>query len=366
MTVFDPEDGFPGRAGPFGNLAWAARRLADETDPAQALWTLVCLIREHLEIDRAGVFAYDPARAVLSRVAGVDPNGQPEFGGRDIAVTDAITPLLQVARRELPYYFTDDAPRDYPHCYFLPGVRAHAIIPIIACGTLVGVLCVDNALTGRPIPEAVVPSLFLYAGLAAIPLFARYQQQEQERLEQMRWSIYREVLFAMTGGKIRLCDRREIEAEWPHSDPIPIQREEHVRDVRRAAEAVCRREGMDEVRAADFVLCASEAATNALLHGNGGFASVDAADGRIRVRVVDQGRGIDPRHLTPATLVSGWSTRQSLGLGFTVIRETADCIYLYTGPGGTTLIVEMAIARDAAAEDPLSWGNGFPGDSFSL
>jgi len=100
---------------------------------------------------------------------------------------------------------------------------------------------------------------------------------------------------------------------------------------------------MNGDRAADFGLCASEAATNALLHGRGGVASVAVRDGVARLRVADSGSGINPQDLPKATLQKGWSSRASLGLGFTVINETADKVYLHTGPQGTTIIIEMAL-----------------------
>ena len=37
------------------------------------------------------------------------------------------------------------------------------------------------------------------------------------------------------------------------------------------------------------------------------------------------------------------ATRASLGVGFTIMHEVADGLYLCTGPAGTTLIIEMAV-----------------------
>ena len=56
--------------------------------------------------------------------------------------------------------------------------------------------------------------------------------------------------------------------------------------------------------------------------------------------------------------MKGFSTRASMGLGFTIMHELADKIYLYTGAGGTTVIVEMSAAPPANAELPfalLNW-----------
>jgi anti-sigma regulatory factor (Ser/Thr protein kinase) len=331
------------RVAPLRALVRSYVDVSRESDPVQAVWRLVSALREDLSIDRAGVFACDHIAGVLDRVAGVDPHGEPEFAGETLPI-HGTGPLERVARREIPYFFSDDAPRDYPHCQFQPGVRGHAVIPIIAGDAVVGALCVDNCLTGKPISETSIEALFLYAGLAALPLFALYQKKERDREEALRRVIHREVMSAVTSGRIVLCDQREMDSEWPRmTGAVPITREEHVRDVREAAKKIALRAGMSDERAADLALCASEAATNALLHGRGGSAAVEHRDGKVRIRVADTGSGIDPLSLSKATLQKGWSSRASMGLGFTVINETADRLFLATSPGGTTLIVEMAV-----------------------
>jgi len=346
-------------ATPLRCLAQASRELSSEPDAVKGLWKLICALREDLGVDRAGVFAYDSQSRSLDRVAGVDRNGQAEYSGQCFQIDALDFPLFRVARREIPYYLSEDARPDYPDGSPADGVRALAIIPIMAGDELLGVLCADNCLTGRPIPEALLQPFFLYAGLAALPLFALYQKKERERLEATRRHILREMLYSVTSGKIILCDRPELEAEWPRMDgAIQIQREEDVRVVREAARALGAEAGMDADRLADFALCASEGATNALLHGNGGAACVAYQDGKVRIRIIDYGAGIDPENLPRATLLKGWSGRASTGLGFTVMNEIADRLYLHTGADGTMLIMEMGItpANLFLSEcNPLLW-----------
>jgi anti-sigma regulatory factor (Ser/Thr protein kinase) len=325
-------------------LAEASRQIALEGDPARALWRLVSALRTDLSIDRAGVFAYDPPTRMMQHVAGVGRDGAAEFGGRSFPVDDGAHPLKQVARRDVPYFFSHDVVSQYPDFPWAPGVRAHAIVPIIAGDELVGALAVDNCFTGRDLSPEILEPLFLYAGLAALPLFALYQLKEGERVEAMRRHIHREVLYAVTNGKVCLCDRREIDSEWPlPAAVLPIRQDYHVREVREAVKAAAREVGMSPDRAADMGLCASEAATNALLHGHGGSAVVESRNGFLRIRVSDEGRGISPADLPRATLLKGWSSRASMGLGFTVINETADRVFLYTGPDGTVVIIEMSV-----------------------
>ena len=73
--------------------------------------------------------------------------------------------------------------------------------------------------------------------------------------------------------------------------------------------------------------------------------SVSAGGGLFRVRVSDEGHGIDAMQLPHATLMRGYSTRSSMGLGFTLMHEMSDRLCLATDPEGTTLIhVEATVA----------------------
>ena len=117
---------------------------------------------------------------------------------------------------------------------------------------------------------------------------------------------------------------------------------------------------MEAPRLDDMGLCASEAATNALVHGRGGVASVGSEQGRLRVRVTDQGAGIDPEDLSRAVLQDGWSKKSTMGLGFTLIHKTADRLLLHTSPAGTTVIIEMAVEPQVNLPqgcNPLLWGD---------
>jgi anti-sigma regulatory factor (Ser/Thr protein kinase) len=338
-------------------LLGASRQLAAEPDPIQALWRLVCALRNDLGIDRAGIFAYDPHAQAVQRLVGMDSQGEAEFEGPVHALADGAGPLIEVARRERPYYLTENVADDFPSLEFAPGVRSLAIIPIIAADELLGTLSVDNCITGRPLPRERLELLFLYAAQAALPLFARYQKLERERAEAVRRRTLREVIHAVTNGKLRLCNQAEIDAEWPEMQPaFAVERPEDVGKVREKVREEGREAGIPTEREWDLTLCASEAATNALVHGHGGYVAVAHQEGRLRVRVSDRGEGIPLDDLPGATLQAGWSKarRPSMGQGFTLIHKLADCVYLSTGPDGTTLIIEMEV-EPKGEELPDTW-----------
>jgi anti-sigma regulatory factor (Ser/Thr protein kinase) len=337
-------------------LVRVARSMAGQTDPVEALWTLIGAIQEDLSIDRAGIFEFQRERQLACRIVGVNAAGRAEYEAPPIDVTQRTGPLSEVALGLIPYYLSDDAPRDYPNGRFTPGVRAMAVVPIRTGGELLGLLAVDTCRTGRPIPETSLQHLFLYAGLSAQSLFAIYQKKERERTEAMRKSIYREVFQAATNGKIRLCTEEEIADEWPAPAPaLSIEREQDIAAVREAARNAALECGIDPERAWDLALCSSEGATNALVHGQGGSAAAAWEDGSVRVRIADRGKGIPLEELPDATLRPGWSRGRmpSMGHGFVLMYKLADHVYLSTGSSGTTIIIEMC--KEPVTLLPSGW-----------
>jgi anti-sigma regulatory factor (Ser/Thr protein kinase) len=331
-----------------GSLSALADALAKGSDPHQALLDLVSVVRAELVVDRVGVFMLDRVTQRLERMVGIAADGMPEFEGEEFSVDGERMPLSVVARRELPYYLSDDAPAEFPEHQFQPGVRAVAVFPIIAGGELQGALCADNAFSGQPLSPALLPSFKVYASLAALPLFALHQKREAERVEAMRRKIYRQVLLAVTGGKFHLCEEKELAEEWPGLEaPIQIREDRDIGVVREAVRRAAQQAGLSEERTADFTLSVCEAATNALLHGKGGIATVAHDQDRLRFRIQDHGEGIEPEDIPKATLVKGWSKRASLGLGFTIINEMADRVFMSTGPEGTSLVLEMDLVAPA-------------------
>jgi anti-sigma regulatory factor (Ser/Thr protein kinase) len=88
------------------------------------------------------------------------------------------------------------------------------------------------------------------------------------------------------------------------------------------------------------VLAFTEAATNMLKHAGGGRYTV-ARDGHlVRIVLADAGGGIDFKHLPRAALIPGFSTHQTLGMGFTLMLALTDRLLLTTDANGTTVILE--------------------------
>jgi len=167
------------------------------------------------------------------------------------------------------------------------------------------------------------------------------QKLIEAEAEKKRFS--REVLASVTGGRFRLVDREEIPAtgslllEGHLGDAQAFQK---LRDQVRLAAAQA---GMCEERSGDFVMAVGEAAGNAIKHAGGGRVEVRLNDDRLTVRVLDEGTGIHCQDLPSAILKAGYSTRVSLGLGYSMILELVDAVWLATGPDGTTVQLEKQV-----------------------
>ena len=174
--------------------------------------------------------------------------------------------------------------------------------------------------------------------------------QEIQANTQRQRTFLRDVLASVTDGRLLLCD---TDADLPGplvplGRPVILSPEGGLRELRHLALDAA--EGMAEERRHDLVTAVSEAGMNTVTHGGGsgtGWVSV-GTDGAVQVRVEDQGGGIALASLPRATLARGFSTKASLGHGFKMMQQV-DRVYVLTGPGGTTVVLEQERDRPPAA-----------------
>ena len=68
----------------------------------------------------------------------------------------------------------------------------------------------------------------------------------------------------------------------------------------------------------------------------------------VAVRVRDRGDGISPAVLPSCVLMQNWSTKASMGVGFEMMLQLADEVWLATGPHGTT--VQLATREELSGQ----------------
>ena len=171
---------------------------------------------------------------------------------------------------------------------------------------------------------------------------------ERKRSEADKRAFYRQTIFSVTDGKLDICDYADLEAYIESAESISeLGHADDMAMARRSVVALCERNGIVSRRQEEFVIAAGEAITNAVKHGGCGRVYTGLAGDQVWVGVEDCGHGIDSLILPKALLRRGFSTKPSLGLGYTIMLEVADRVLLCTGPTGTTVILLKSIAEQA-------------------
>ncbi|HYF95695.1 MAG TPA: ATP-binding protein [Symbiobacteriaceae bacterium] len=164
--------------------------------------------------------------------------------------------------------------------------------------------------------------------------------------------IYRDVVYSATGGRMILVPDCEIpewvgqpEQRWVH----PVREPGDVPLCRRLVTEQMNAAGGDRRQTAEMALCVSEAVTNALKHAGGGdFELIKTTDSWV-AKVRDYGSGLDRSLLPLATLLPGFSTKPSLGLGFTAMLKCMDRVVLASSPKGVTILLVKLICPPPSA-----------------
>ena len=172
----------------------------------------------------------------------------------------------------------------------------------------------------------------------------RAVEQEKRETARREQAFLRDVLASVTEGKLQLCsDPSQLPPLLDRvSAALPLTADAGLFALRRQAEDFAASAGHDGLRQYDLMTAASEAGMNAIVHAGSGMASVSVSPrGTVQVRVEDHGSGITMENLPRATLARGFSTKATLGHGLKMMLETADRLFLLTGPAGTTLVLEQ-------------------------
>ena len=169
-------------------------------------------------------------------------------------------------------------------------------------------------------------------------------EQERQETARRQQAFLRDVLASVTEGKLQFCSSPDQLPPQPSDseEAVALTPTAGLYDLRHLAQKLAASAGHDGLRQYDLMTAASEAGMNAIVHAGGGTAQVAvSAGGTVQVRVEDHGTGITMENLPRATLSRGFSTKATLGHGLKMMLETADRLFLLTGPAGTTLVLEQ-------------------------
>jgi anti-sigma regulatory factor (Ser/Thr protein kinase) len=167
----------------------------------------------------------------------------------------------------------------------------------------------------------------------------------EEREEAARRQFLSDVLNAATQGKLRLSyGPSDLPPRLPTWNEIALRQDLPLAPLRDAVRRAARAAGLSEERTFGAALAAGELAMNAVQHGGGGVARVGAHagdEGTVQVMVEDHGPGIALHEIPRSALVAGYSTKNSMGMGFFLALQETDRLFLRTGTGGTTVVIEV-------------------------
>lgn len=238
------------------------------------------------------------------------------------------------------------------------GYGGGAAVPLRTATGTIGTLWFLSQNTGD-FSREVVSLLISVANQLAVVVENQRHLEQQLAAETEKRQFYRDALCAVTQGKLVLCELDELHEVWQRSGEllgkVDIHEVAQVPVARSMVEEALKTCGLTDERVADMALCTTEAVGNVVKHADSGLVEVRASEETLRVMVLDTGPGIDFAQLPSAVLTAGYSTAPSLGMGYSILLELLDRLYLSTGDQGTTLILEMA--RKEA--DPLDAFMGF-------
>lgn len=184
-------------------------------------------------------------------------------------------------------------------------------------------------------------------------------EEEIRRKDNAIRQAYIDVLDAVTGGRLIIMTPDEVSAALGKmvGESIPIRGYEDLGVMRAALADILQNNFQGFDQAHEVICAAGEAAANTVKHAGGGSMQVRRYKGgpskdKLQIVINDQGEGIDFKILPKATLLSGFSTKKSLGIGFSIMLEMADRVLLSTDTNGTTLVIEKSLMAAKRADIP--------------
>ncbi|WP_284036406.1 ATP-binding protein [Neobacillus sp. 114] len=172
--------------------------------------------------------------------------------------------------------------------------------------------------------------------------FNRKSPDEKEATEEDKiWEVYRDVLHAASQQKFLLAREEEIK---PYTEGTiicnePVVEKSDIPRVRNKAKEDLEKLGIPKSKILSYVLLISEAVTNIIKHAKDGRLLITKTDNSLSIVIEDTGPGFPLKILPYTVLTAGYSTKKSLGQGFTLMLKLASRVLLETSPNGSTIVL---------------------------
>ncbi|MCM3443388.1 ATP-binding protein [Metabacillus halosaccharovorans] len=161
--------------------------------------------------------------------------------------------------------------------------------------------------------------------------------------ENSKWEVYRDVIYAATQGQFLLITKEEIN-QYRNGTVLcegTIKERTDIPVCRNLAKESLEQYGYDKSKLMSWLLVLSEGITNTIKHAEEGKMAVidDKEKNEIRFVIEDKGPGFPLDDLPKTTLLAGYSTKKSMGQGFTLMMKMTKQVLLHTTSKGSTIIL---------------------------
>ena len=158
---------------------------------------------------------------------------------------------------------------------------------------------------------------------------------ERRRVEEEKRAFYNETIRSATQGRLNLASYEElnkfkVSAAWSADLCSP----KSITEVRHRVGDFAGDQGFGGDRLALFITGVGEAMANAVKHAGEGTVHVGVEPDCVWVMISDKGPGIGALTLPKAALRRGFSSKVSMGMGYSIMLEVSDNIWLSTGSEG--------------------------------
>jgi len=183
---------------------------------------------------------------------------------------------------------------------------------------------------------------------------------DRELADQEKRQFYRDTIKSVTQGKLDLVSYEDVKKYLHPSGLISnVDSPADTANARHSIMRFCALAGFCSEIARVFETAVGEALTNAIKHANGCRVYAGVCCNSIWVAVSDTGPGISSMTLPHATLRRGYSSKTSMGMGYSIMMEATDNILLCTGCEGTIIVLSVNAVvpkHDMSLDDfPDNW-----------
>lgn len=154
----------------------------------------------------------------------------------------------------------------------------------------------------------------------------------------------RGVLHSVSAGKFNIiadCETPLLRSAGLLQEEQEITRPADVDAARGLIRNILEARGWERQRTLHVMLAVSEGVTNVLKHAQSGKMEIWDTGSGFRVILTDRGPGLSLLKLPRMIFRRGYSTKISLGYGFSIMYKIADIIHLASSEKGTFLALDF-------------------------